>query len=191
MSLQKLVETYLRIPLNGTEIHRLTGKPPILYEDLAKFKRFEDVIGKEGYQVVLMQVSTKTDGHFVALGINVVGNPYFFDPYGMSFIQVQQLSSYDKKLPDFITPLLEDYAQRNNKQVERNKTDFQSKAGGVADCGRHSSLACLLLRHLTFRELEELYFTNNDTWLKGDHVATILTLLTLDDIGKYYINRGK
>ena len=78
-----------------------------------------------------------------------------------------------------------------NKQVERNKTDFQSKAGGVADCGRHSSLACLLLRHLTFRELEELYFTNNDTWLKGDHVATILTLLTLDDIGKYYINRGK
>jgi hypothetical protein len=138
-----------------------------------------------------MQVSTKTDGHFVALGINGIGNPYFFDPYGMSFIQVQQLSTYDKKLPDFITPLLEDYAQRNNKQVERNTVDFQSKSGGIADCGRHSSLACLLLRHLTFKEMHELYFTNNDTWLKGDNVATILTLLSLEDISKYYINRGK
>ena len=191
MSLQKLVETYIRKPLNGDEIHRLTGKPPILYQDLKKFKRLEDLIGKQGYQVILMQVSNKTDGHFVALGINVIGNPYFFDPYGMSFIQVQQLSTYDEKLPDFITPLLEDYAQRHNKQVERNKTDYQSKAGGVADCGRHSSLACLLLRHLTFKELEELYFTNTDTWLKGDHVATILTLLSLDDIGRFYINRGK
>lgn len=190
MSLQKLVETYVRKPLSGTEIHRLTGKPPILYENLAKFKRLEDILGKEGYQVVLMQVSTQTDGHFVAIGINAVGNPYFFDPYGMSFIKVQQLSTYDEKLPDYITPLLEDYAKRNNKQVENNTVDYQSKSGNVADCGRHSSLACLLLRHITFKELQELYFTNTDTWLKGDHVATILTLLALDDISRYYINRG-
>lgn len=191
MSLQRLVETYIKKPLSGIEIQRLTGKPPILYEDLAKYKRFEDLIGKQGYQIILMQVSSKTDGHYIALGINVVGNPYFFDPYGMSNIEVQQLSTYDKKLPDFITPLLQDYADRHDKKVERNTVDFQTRSGNVADCGRHSSLACLLLRHLTYKELNELYFTNQDTWLKGDHVATILTLLALDDIGKYYIDRGK
>jgi hypothetical protein len=63
------------------------------------------------------------------------------------------------------------------------------KSGNVADCGRHSSVACLLLRNLTFREMEELYFTNTNGWLRGDNIATILTLMSLNDIGLYYKKR--
>ena len=190
MSLQKLVETYIRIPLNGNEIEKLIGRAPILYENLSKYKKLEDLIDGFGYAVILMQVSTQTSGHYVAIGINAVGNSYYFDPYGFSNVETQQLSTYDKKLPNYITPLLEDYKQRHPKTiVERNTVDFQRKSGNVADCGRHSALACLLLRHLTFRELNELYFTNNDGWLTGDNISTLLTLLSLDDIRKYYKSR--
>jgi hypothetical protein len=126
MSLQKLVETYIRIPLNGDEIKTLIKREPILYEDLDKFNNLEELIDGFGYAVILMQVSSQTDGHFVAMGINAIGNPYWFDPYGMSNILVQQLSTYDKKLPDYVTPLLEDYANRHpGTRIEYNKTDFQ------------------------------------------------------------------
>jgi hypothetical protein len=188
MSLQKLVEYYVRKPLTGDEIKTLTGTFPIVYSELKNYKTLEDLLKKSGkpYAIVLYQTSSYSDGHYNAIGINFQGNPFTFDPYGYTEQHIKEYATYDEKLPDYIMPMLEDYARRKNKKVIINYTDFQSKSGNVADCGRHSGLACLFSQSMTFKEMEELYFTNADPWLKGDNVATILTLLSLKDIGRWY-----
>lgn len=190
MSLQNIVAEYIKKPLSGQEIKRLTGVSPILYSDLAKYKKLEDVLAVYGkpYAIILYQVSSKTDGHYNAIGVNFEGQPFQFDPYGYPDIKIQQLSPYDEKLPDYITPLLEDYSKRKNKQMIINKVDYQSKSGNVADCGRHSGLACIFSQFMTFQNMSELYFHNQSSYLKGDNVATLLTLMCLDDIGRYYKN---
>lgn len=190
MSLQNIVAEYIKKPLSGQEIKRLTGVSPILYSDLAKYKKLEDVLAVYGkpYAIILYQVSSKTDGHYNAIGVNFEGQPFQFDPYGFPDIKIQQLSPYDEKLPDYITPLLEDYANRKNKQMIINKVDFQSKSKGVADCGRHAGLACIFSQFMTFKDMAQLYFHNQASYLTGDNVATLLTLMCLDDIGKYYKN---
>jgi len=188
MSLQKIVEYYKRIPLSGDEIKKICGVYPIVYSELNKYKSLEDLLKKTGkqYAIILYQTSSYADGHYNAIGINFQGNPFTFDPYGYTEQQIKEYATYDKKLPDYIMPMLEDYARIKNKKVLINYTDFQSKSGNIADCGRHASLACIFSQHLTFKEMEELYFTNADPLLKGDFVATILTLVSLRDIGKYY-----
>lgn len=190
MSLQNIVAEYIKKPLSGQEIKRLTGVSPILYSDLAKYKKLEDILAVYGkpYAIILYQVSSKTDGHYNAIGVNFEGCPFQFDPYGYPDIKIQQLSPYDEKLPDYITPLLQDYADRKNKQMIINKVDYQSKSGNVADCGRHSGLACIFSQFMTFQNMSELYFHNQSSYLKGDNVATLLTLMCLDDIGRYYKN---
>ena len=120
--------------------------------------------------------------------MNFEGCPFQFDPYGFPDIKIQQLSPYDKKLPDYITPLLSDYAKRKNKKMIINNVDYQSKSGSVADCGRHSGLACIFSQFMTFDNMRQLYFNNQSSYLTGDNVATILTLMALDDIGAYYKN---
>jgi len=186
MSLQQLVDTYIKRPLSGSEINKLIGKNPVVYENLKDYKSLEALCGNHQYAIVLYQVSSKTDGHFVAMGVNFKGEPFFFDPYGFKPVQVKQRSTYDEALPDYITPMLEAYAQKSGKPVVYNTTDFQSKSGGVADCGRHSSLACLFSKQMTFDNMRELYFSNKATWLNGDHISTVLTLLALNDFGKFY-----
>lgn len=190
MSLQNIVAEYIKKPLSGQEIKRLTGVSPILYSDLAKYKKLEDVLAVYGkpYAIILYQVSSKTDGHYNAIGVNFEGQPFQFDPYGFPDIKIQQLSPYDEKLPDYITPLLEDYANRKNKQMIINKVDYQSKSGNVADCGRHSGLACIFSQFMTFQNMSELYFHNQAPYLRGDNISTLLTLMCLDDIGAYYKN---
>jgi hypothetical protein len=190
MSLQNIVAEYIKKPLSGQEIQRLTGVFPILYSDLANYKKLEDVLAvhNKPYAIILYQVSSKTDGHYNAIGVNFEGNPFQFDPYGFPDIKIQQLSPYDKKLPDYITPLLEDYARRKNKKVFINNVDYQSKSGDIADCGRHSGLACIFSQFMKFDDMYQLYFHNASSYLKGDNVATILTLMCLDDIGAYYKN---
>jgi hypothetical protein len=190
MSLQNIVAEYIKKPLSGQEIKRLTGVSPILYSDLAKYKTLEQVLAVYGkpYAIILYQVSSKTDGHYNAIGVNFEGNPFQFDPYGFPDIKIQQLSQYDEKLPDYITPMLADYARRKNTKMIINNVDYQSKSGNIADCGRHSGLACIFSQFMTFGNMSELYFHNQAPYLRGDNVATLLTLLCLNDIGAYYKN---
>jgi hypothetical protein len=189
MSLQNLVAEYIRTPLTGDEINTLVGCQPILYSDLKNYKKLEDVLQHTGkpYAIILYQTSSYTNGHYNAIGVNFQGDAFSFDPYGFTEIETKQNTPYDEKLPNYVTPMLEDYVKRHpGKKVVINKVDFQSKAGGVADCGRHASLAALFSKSMTFEQMQRLYFTNTDPYLKGDVVATILTLMSLNDIGKWY-----
>lgn len=188
MSLQKIVEYYIKKPLSGEEIQKLTGVYPIVYSELSKYKTLEQLLEKtkKPYAIILFQTSSYSDGHYNSIGINFEGNPFEFDSYGYTEQEIKELAAFDKKLPAYITPLLEDYARRKNKKVLRNYTDYQSKMGNVADCGRYAGLSALLSQHLTFKEIEELLTTNADPFLKPDNVVTMLTLLSLKDIGDYY-----
>ena len=182
MSLQELVNKYMSTPLSGAEIFKLTGVYPILYSDLNKYKTLEQLLGSKKYCIILYQTSSKTSGHYNAIGINGNGDPYQFDPYGYPDIKIQQLSQFDKKLPDYITPLLEDYANRKNKKVILNNIDFQSKAGNIADCGRWSGIACLLTKRFSFEEIANLFLHNLDRQINGDFGVTVITLLALNDL---------
>lgn len=188
MSLQKIVDFYKKKALTGQEIKILCGVEPIVYSDLGKYKTLEDLLAKTGkpYAIILYQVSSYSDGHYNCIGINYEGNPFEFDPYGYTETKIKQYATYDQKLPDYITPLLEDYAHRKNKKMVINYTDFQNKSGNIADCGRHSGLAAIFSQSMSFKDMADLYFTNADSWLSGDNVATVLTLLSLKDIGKWY-----
>ena len=191
MSLQRIVEYFIKRPLSGKEIQRLTGSYPIYYSDLGKYKTLEELLKATGkpYAIILYQTSSKSDGHFNCIGTSPDGNCWHFDPYGYTDEQVRQYTPYDNslKLPDYISALCNDYAQRHNVKFLENTTDFQARSGNVADCGRHCAVWCLLSQTgMTFDNLRELYFTNADGFLKGDHVATILTLMALGDIGKWY-----
>jgi len=42
MSLQRIVEYFIKRPLSGKEIQRLTGSYPIYYSDLGKYKTLEE-----------------------------------------------------------------------------------------------------------------------------------------------------
>lgn len=187
MSLQNLIDYYKKIPLSGNEIERLTGRQPIVYSDLAKYKSLEQVVGNKKAVVIFMQTSSATNGHFISIGVDKLNNAFYFDPYALPFLRVQQLSTYDEKLPDYITPLLEDYAKRHGTTVQINDKDFQARSGGVADCGRHSSIATNLLPHMTLKALYNVYFTNQNPFLTGDNISVILTLMSLDNITKYYL----
>jgi len=190
MSLEKLVAEYIKTPLSGNEIYRLCGVQPILYSELSNYKTLEQLLAKtkKPYAIILYQTSSKTDGHYNCIGVNGDGCPYHFDPYGFPDTKIQQLAPYDKKLPNYIDPLLEAYAKKHNKQYQVNTIDFQSKGGGTADCGRWSGLCAILSQFMSFKQMGELFFNNQSSYLRGDNVATLLTLLSLDDIGKYYKN---
>jgi hypothetical protein len=196
MSIQNLTEYFIKQPLTGEEIARLVGAPPIPYSNLLKYKRLEDILNHTGkpYAIILYQIS-QFDGHFVMLGVDFMGRPTFGDPYGYTpkYIEDLPILKYDRPYGDLITPLLEDYARRHNKQVNINTKDFQRKASGVADCGRISSLFALFTQHATFQEIERLFFSNADPWLRMDHIATMLTLLSLSNLREYFnkINKLK
>jgi len=179
MSLEQIVKYYKMRDLSGSEIENLIGKPPILYSDLKHFGSIEQVLGKEGYCVVLYQTSSKTVGHFVALTRGEGGKLRFADSYGLYPDAERQYTQYDEAIPAYLTRLLE------GTNFEYNKTDWQSWKHGVSTCGRFSSLFCLF-RNLSLAQIEELFKMNQSAFLKDtDNVAVLLTLIGLDNIQEY------
>jgi hypothetical protein len=180
MSLQQMVLHFKKTDLSGEEIQNLTGKPPILYSDLGKFTNINQVLGKEGFQVVLLQTSSKTTGHWVALTRNdITGRIRYNDSYGFNLPEERQYTKYDEALPMYITNLLA------NIDYEHNTVDYQAKKSGISTCGRFASLFCKF-RNLSLAQIKEMYTMNQDAFFKDvDNTVTLLTLTALDDITSY------
>lgn len=165
--------------LTGDEIKNLIGKPPVMYSDLSKYKTLEQLLGKEKYVVLLYQTSSKTNGHFVAITQYDDGTISWRESYGYSPVQVKDLCPYDDAFPSYVINLLSKY------QVEYNTFDFQSKHKGISTCGRWASIMCRF-RSIPLRDIVRLISTNKSDFLGNyDNVATMLTLLGLNDIPKY------
>jgi len=182
-NLEQMTLKYKMEDLTGDEIQRLTGKPPILFSELSNFSNIDQVLGKENHAVILYQTSSRTQGHYVAITRNdLTGKIRYCDPYGIpSPLKEVQYTQYDQALPNYLQNLLA------NTNYEANTTDFQSWRAGVSTCGRYASLFCKL-RNLSLLQIDYLLKRNSGFLANPDNVATILTLMALDDIAKFYSN---
>lgn len=180
-NLESMVLKYKMLDLTGDEIQRLTGKAPILFSDLSKFKTIDQVLGEENHVVILYQTSSYTTGHYVAITRNdITGKIRYCDPYGISSpLKEIQYTEFDQALPNYLQNLL------GGINYEANTTDFQSWRAGVSTCGRYAGLFCKL-RNLSLLQIDYVLKRNSGFLSNPDNVATILTLMSLDDIAKYY-----
>ena len=165
------------VDLNGQEILRLTGKQPVIYSDLRKYKDIDQLLGKEGFIVVLYQTSSYSVGHWVAITRNDnTGMIRYCDSYGIPTpLQEIQYTPFDEKLPAYLDHLLD------GVNYESNRFDYQARTKGISTCGRWSSIFCIM-RNKSLAEIQRIFTTNKLAFFNDyDNCATILTLLSLDE----------
>ena len=185
---EKLVDFYKTRDLSGDNIAQLINKAPILYGDLGKFKSVKELLGKEGYAVILYETSSRTDGHWTALYLRFDGVLCFADSYGLKYDTEQQYAAYTAKLPRYLTQLIEG----SGMEVDYNKVDYQNKASRIATCGRYATFFCLFGKHMTFPEIQTFLARNQNSFLTPDNIVTLTTLWGLDEIRHFFDrqNRG-
>jgi hypothetical protein len=182
--IEKLVNYFRTQDLTGEEIAKLVGKPPVRYSNLGNYKNVNQLLGKEGYVVILYEVSANT-GHFVCLvSQNNNTQLYFQDSYGYRYDApiTRGLVPYDEKnYPLYLTKLIEN----DPRPCDYNKIDYQSKNNNTNDCGRWASLKCLL-KDIKNDDFRHLFFNNQDSYLKPDNLCVLLTLIGLNNINEYF-----
>lgn len=180
-SIEKLAFDSINKDLSNNGIKRLTGKEPIAYSDLVNYSNIDELLGTEKFIVILYQTSSINNGHWVALMVNHKNEIIFFDSYGIKYDFEQQYgATYDKKLPKYLTNLIE----TDGRTVKYNTFDYQ-KWGKSSTCGRWSSIAVNLLRKLTLEQFNQLFNTNKSSLLNnGDFMVCLLTLIGNQDLIK-------
>lgn len=183
MSIERCVSHFIATDLSGDEIFKLIGKEVVLYSDLKNYKTIQQLLGKEGYVVILYQTSSRTQGHFVAITKNSAGKVRYCDSYAIKTPDAEvQYTPYDKKLPPYLTDLLK------GVDYESNSVDYQSTSPTVSTCGRYASLFCLF-RNLSLNQIHELYKGNGSAYLRNtDNLVVLLTLVGLRDIRNYLVD---
>jgi hypothetical protein len=187
MSLESIVNYFKQRDLNGGEIENLVGKYPILYSDLKKYESLTSLLGKHNYIVVLYQTSSKTTGHYVSISFNPEINTIrFCDSYGFPMDTEQQYAAYDKPLPKYLSILVEKHIRDHPEcKFEFNTHDYQRKSSKITTCGRYSSLFSLFYK-VPLIKIHEMLRMNHSAFLSDpDNVATILTLVGLNNIQDY------
>jgi len=185
---EKVVEFYKTRDLSGEDIQHLINKAPVLYRDLAKFKSMNQLLGEEGYAVILYETSSRTDGHWVAIYNRFDGKLCFADSYGLKPDTEQQYAEYTDKLPRYLTQLIES----SEREIDYNKVDYQNKASRIATCGRYATFFCLFGSHMTFPEIQTFLSRNQDAFLTPDNIVCLCTLWGLREIRHFFDrqNRG-
>jgi len=184
---EKVVEFYKTRDLSGDNIDYLIGKAPILYRDLGKVKSIKELLGKEGYAVILYETSSRTDGHWVALYERFDGVLCFADSYGLKYDTEQQYAEYTAKLPRYLTQLIES----SGMDVDYNKVDYQNKSSRIATCGRYATFFCLFGQHMTFPEIQSFLMRNQDAFLTPDNIVTLCTLWGLGEIRHFFDRQNR
>lgn len=184
MSLEQIANFYINTDLNGVDINQLTGKSPIIYSDLKLYKSLSALLGSQKFAVILYQTSSKTTGHWVAVMVNKYNQIVYFDSYGLHYDTEQQNgANFDVKLPMYLTNLIE----ADGREVVYNKFDYQQWSKNVSTCGRWASVAVKFLRDISLSQFHQLFTTNQNSLLnKADFSVSLITLLSLSDITKYF-----
>lgn len=188
MSLENIIFYFKQRDLSGLEIENLTGKLPIIYSDLEKYGNLSELLGKHQYSVILYQTSSRTTGHFVSISYDDDTDTIrFSDSYGIPVDTEQQYAAYDKPLPKYLSLLIEKHMKNNpHCKYEYNKHDWQAKKASVTTCGRWASLFSLFHK-IPLRDFDQMMLSNHSAFLSdSDNVATLLTLVGLNDIQDYF-----
>jgi len=184
-SIQSLVKYFKRQDLTGNEITQATGKPPVIFSDLKKYSSLEQLLGKEGYVVILLQVNSANSGHWVAITKDDnTGKFRWCDPYGIPWmVEIRDYVPFDHtNFPNYIKELF----SQNNQQTEYNTVDYQAKQPGISTCGRYATLFTKL-RNISLKQIDLLFKTNSVSYLQdSDNLVTLLTLLMMGNIPEYF-----
>ena len=184
MSIERLTNYFKTTDLDGQDIVKLIHKPVVLYSDLKNYKNVNQLLGSDGYVVILYQTSSKTTGHFVCLFVRN-DTIHFQDSYGFKYDTEQQYTPYDEPLPRYLTQLIES----DGRQVVWNKHDFQNKNSNVATCGRWSCIR-IMLKDLDNQQFQQVFYGNKCAFLTSDNLVVMLTLVGLHDIQQFYAKNG-
>ena len=180
--IEQLILYFRKQDLTGDDIYKMIKKAPVPYSQLGKYKSLNELLGKEGYVVILYEVS-RNSGHWVCL-VDQGDTIYFQDSYGYppDAPITRGLVPYDKKnYPLFLTKLI----QSSPKKFDYNKVDYQSKNPNTGDCGRHACIKCLL-KDVPNDKYRQLLFNNQNPYLTPDNLVVLLTLLGLNNINQFY-----
>ena len=84
MNIESYIKKYRNEDLTGEQIQSVIGSTPVLYTDLKNYNSIFDLLPKAApYKIILIQVSSITSGHYVAIWLNYASNTiYYFDSYG-------------------------------------------------------------------------------------------------------------
>jgi len=192
MSLESIVNYFKQRDLSGNEIENLTGKYPVLYSDLRKYSNLSELLGKHNYAVLLYQTSSRTSGHFVSISYDSDTDTIRgCDSYGIPLDTEQQYAAFDRPLPKYLTLLVEKHMRNNPScKFEYNTHDYQRKSSKITTCGRYASLFSLFYK-IPLNRIHQMFRDNNSAFLSdADNVATILTLVGLDNIQDYLANQS-
>lgn len=183
-SLEQITKFYINTDLSGEEIYQLTGKSPIIYSNLKNYKTLSELLGNEKFCVILYQTSSKTTGHWVAIMYNVSNEIVYFDSYGLHYDTEQQNgATFDVKYPMYLTNLI----KNDGRNVVFNQFDYQQWNKNVSTCGRWASVAVKFLRNISLSQFYQIFTTNQNSQLnKPDFAVSLLTLLSLNDITKFF-----
>ena len=182
--IERLVEYFRKQDLTGDDITKMIHKSPVAYSQLGKYKSLKDLLGKEGYVVILYEVS-QNSGHWVCL-VDQGDTVFFQDSYGYppDAPITRGLVPYDQKnYPLYLTKLI----QSDSRKFDYNKIDYQSKNPNTGDCGRHACLKCLL-KDIPNDKYRELLFQNQNPYLTPDNLVVLLTLMGLNNINQFYLD---
>ena len=182
-SIEQITNYFIKQDLSDEDIKSITGKEPYTYEELGQFNTLEDLLGAEGFAVILYQ-TTKTSGHWTAIIENKNLNKIiFFDSYGFMYDREIQFTKYNQSLPTYLTMLIE----KSDRDVIFNQYDYQKWSKSVSTCGRWASIAVKFLKHISLSEFQQLFTTNKNSLInQPDFTSTLMTLLILKDIPKYF-----
>lgn len=183
MSCTAIIDYQITQDLSNKDIFELTGKQPIIYEELRKYKSIDQLLGKEQFIIILYEVASAFSGHWVALYRQSADNQLvFFDSYGMQPDQEDLYAQTNALIPKYLTHLLEKSAEK----YTWNTVDYQSKNSGVSTCGRWASCAVRCFRHMNIDQVQSFLKTNESAWLTPDRIVTLLTVFTLNQIQAYF-----
>jgi len=182
-SIEQLTNYFIKQDLSDEDIKTITGKEPYTYEELGQFKSLDDLLGSEGFAVILYQ-TTKTSGHWTAIIKNIHTEQItFFDSYGFYPDSEIQYTKYNQSLPMYLTKLIKD----SEKDIHYNQYDYQKWSKSVSTCGRWASIAVKLLKHINLSTFQQLFTTNKNSLInQPDFTSTLMTLLQLRDIPQYF-----
>jgi len=171
------VKECMKMMYSQDEIYEALGDSTniVLYSDLIKYNKLEDVFNGSDSVIILYQQS-KNIGHFNALikhnKNKVIEN---FDSYGLSPLDVFDMSQYNTNVSPKVPALLilmKDFIKRNKGwKIELNKANIQtSKNSNI--CGRACVLR-ILLKDVPLKKFTNLFIGQK---LPSDYYITMLTL---------------
>ena len=146
---KKVLEEIVDKPMGDDTIKNVLPKCKIImYSDLKNYHSMAQILPKvKSYAIILYQDSPNS-GHWTAI-MKPNENEYeYFDSYGTEVDHPLTWTSDElKKSIGIHAPYLSNLLRESGKKIVRNKTQFQSKGGDIATCGRHCCMRIQMMKN--------------------------------------------